>query len=412
MGFFLESFVKDLRRIRRDPAAVALAAAIPLLIAFLLMLAFGGEDDATSPRATLLVTDLDGTPAGGVLVGALGQGPLAGLIRVETVEETEGRRRIERGDASAHLIVPAGFGRALLDDEPSTLRVTTNPAQRILPRIVTETLGTFGDLVFYAQQLLGRPLREPTLGIESFRDFGDSASIALGREINDAVSGARPYLLPPLVSLEEPPADEPGPALHLGKLFLPGMLLMGLLFVAQSQSLDVWQEVDRGTLRRTATTPGGIGAWLAGKAAAVTVVMLVVGAVGMAAGRWVFGLEIARLPWAVAWTGLAGVLLFFILLALQVHAAGARAGSVLTSAVIFPLAMLGGSFFPFEIMPGFLAAIGRWTPNGWALSVLRALIDGETSSGALILPTAAVAAGTAGLFAYSLWRIRRRFLGA
>ena len=44
---------------------------------------------------------------------------------------------------------------------------------------------------------------------------------------------------------------------------------------------------------------------------------------------------------------------------------------------MFPLLMLGGSFFPFEAMPRWMAGIGTVTPNGWLLLRLRALIDGR-----------------------------------
>ena len=50
-------------------------------------------------------------------------------------------------------------------------------------------------------------------------------------------------------------------------------------------------------------------------------------------------------------------------------------GNVVISAVLFPLLMLGGSFFPSEAMPGWMAQVGRWTPNGWAVERLKALAD-------------------------------------
>jgi len=42
--------------------------------------------------------------------------------------------------------------------------------------------------------------------------------------------------------------------------------------------------------------------------------------------------------------------------------------------LIFPLMMIGGSFFPFEAMPDWMAAVGRLTPNGWALEHLKRII--------------------------------------
>jgi ABC-type multidrug transport system permease subunit len=38
--------------------------------------------------------------------------------------------------------------------------------------------------------------------------------------------------------------------------------------------------------------------------------------------------------------------------------------------------MLGGTFFPFEAMPKWLAAIGQYTPNGWAVMQFKEIISG------------------------------------
>jgi ABC-type multidrug transport system permease subunit len=52
---------------------------------------------------------------------------------------------------------------------------------------------------------------------------------------------------------------------------------------------------------------------------------------------------------------------------------------MLSFSVLFPLFMLGGSLFPSEAMPAWMAAIGRWTPNGWAVEQLKAILIGRTA---------------------------------
>jgi ABC-type multidrug transport system permease subunit len=51
---------------------------------------------------------------------------------------------------------------------------------------------------------------------------------------------------------------------------------------------------------------------------------------------------------------------------------------MLTNFVTLPLVMLGGGFTPFEWMPRSLARIGQWTPNGWCVMQLRAVLAGQT----------------------------------
>jgi ABC-type multidrug transport system permease subunit len=55
-----------------------------------------------------------------------------------------------------------------------------------------------------------------------------------------------------------------------------------------------------------------------------------------------------------------------------------RAANLITSMLLFPLLMAGGSFFPFAALPEWIAAIGRNTPNGFVAD--RLSLDITTAS--------------------------------
>jgi ABC-type multidrug transport system permease subunit len=95
---------------------------------------------------------------------------------------------------------------------------------------------------------------------------------------------------------------------------------------------------------------------------------------------------------------------------LQLLATSQKAGGLLSTLVLFPLMMIGGSFFPFEAMPGWLAAVGRRLPNGWALEQFRQILGGGATAAGL-LPAAAglLAALLAGIWLAG-WRLRGGFL--
>ena len=80
--------------------------------------------------------------------------------------------------------------------------------------------------------------------------------------------------------------------------------------------------------------------------------------------------------------------------------------------VLFPLLMIGGSFFPFEAMPEGLAAIGRLTPNGMALTELVDLLDGEVEAGSLARVAGTLFAAGALLLLFVARRVRRGFVAA
>ena len=99
-----------------------------------LNLVFGNSGQTST--AHLLVANQDDSVVSTFLVGALGQGGMAEFLSVEDVDLETGRERIGDGDGTALLIVPQGFGTALLNDEPTELTLITTPAQRILPAII------------------------------------------------------------------------------------------------------------------------------------------------------------------------------------------------------------------------------------------------------------------------------------
>jgi ABC-type multidrug transport system permease subunit len=360
------------------------------------------------PQARLLVADLDDTAVSGLFVGALNQGPLADLIEVVAVDPRTGERRMNAGEAAGFITIPEGFAEAVFQDEPLALPLVVDPSDPILPGILVETFSIFTDAVFFIQRILGEPLRDLTWpeGPPDPAQF-TAVSATIGQVLGEA--GA--YLFPPAIELEVVVTRSTARSMNFGQLFLPSMLMMAMLFVAQGHSLDLWKESDAGTLRRTLTTPARVSWFLLGKLAASAVTMLGLGVVALLGGRFVFGIPVADFPGAALWTGLSGALLLLLFMAVQVHATSARGGGVLTGAVIFPLAMLGGSFFPFEAMPDWLAAAGRWTPNGWALVELKRFLQGTGSAGTVVGSTAFVLAACAVLFLWIHHRLTGRFAG-
>src|SRR5262249_46242557 len=98
MRFLLSTAEKDLRRHVRDPLAVVLWVAIPLLIGGLITLVMGGLDKAP-PTAHLLLADEDGDLLPRLLTRAFGQPGDGQFVRIEIVTQAEGRSRIGRGEA-------------------------------------------------------------------------------------------------------------------------------------------------------------------------------------------------------------------------------------------------------------------------------------------------------------------------
>jgi ABC-type multidrug transport system permease subunit len=72
--------------------------------------------------------------------------------------------------------------------------------------------------------------------------------------------------------------------------------------------------------------------------------------------------------------------------------------------------MIGGSFFPFEVMPPWMASIGRWTPNGLAVTQTKALMFGQPEAVPLVIATSVIGLAAVAAFFGCLARLRGRFL--
>jgi len=399
---------KDIVRRLSDVSVLAIWIGIPTMLGVLITAMVGGSGGA-QPMARLLVVDRDDSTLSGLFASALSQGPLTGVIDAEQVEEDDGRARLDAGEATALLIVPEGFGAALLKEEPTELLLITNPAQRILPRIVIETLDIFGEATFYFHRVLNPELREVLAGLADGRAPSlETAQLSLA--IGEIAQRIGPILAKPQVELVVTTGDEEADdAPPLALLFMPGLIVLALFFVAQGTSADMWIERRLGTLARNLATPHGPASFLAGKLLGAAVLMVGIGGAGLVMVMAYHGVPWGGLPLALALSVAAGCVLTLLMQLVQLHASSERAGSILTTALLFPLLMLGGSFFPSEAMPGWLAGIGAMTPNGLAVERLKDVFLGRVDVIQMTRTFGAFALATAALFAYEARRLRHGF---
>lgn len=406
MRFLWISVRKDWSRVRRDPFALATSLAIPLILAVMMSLVFGRGQAV--PQGRLLVADEDDSVASNLLLGAFTRDPLGKMVLVEKVAQADGRARINRGDGSALLIVPAGFQEAFLRNRPFQLQLFTNPAQRILPQIIQQSLSIMVDGAFYVERLAGDQLR----AFDTQHAPPDELIASVSVSINHLATSLRRYLRPLAMDLETQVVADRSESQQgsFAASFLPSMIFMALLMIANSMALDIWKERLMGTLRRLAASPAPLGAFLVGRLIFVATVFVLVALVGLEAARAIAGVPVASLPAAAMWLTFAGSALFLMMLVVALTASTARAASVMGNLIVFPLAMIGGCFFPFEWMPAWMARIGRLTPNGWAITQFQAILAGEIDARRLAVAVVGLTAVSALMFMVALRRLRAGFL--
>lgn len=407
MSFLLASFRKDLSRWWQDPVAILLWLGIPFLVGGLITsLASGG--DGTGPSGVLLIHDQDESLLSGLIAGAYSQGQLAELISVEQVTLAEGTERIDAGEASGFLIIPEGFTAAFLDDQPVTLTLKTNPAQIILPGIIEDVTEILLDLGFYAQALFG-PEIDQIQNANDAAEFDASLAADIAVQIQAKVDTLSPIVFPPAFDVEivEPPPSEPRPNIAL--LFLPGIVLMAILFSAQGLSADYWKERETGTLRRLVSTPGLLSRFVYGKALAAALVVGMLGGITLGVGFLYHDVAWNKFIPSLIWVTVSGVGLFAWFAALQMLFPSRKAANLLTTILLFPLLMMGGSFFPLDVLPEWIAAIGRVSPNGFVVDRLTHELRSATAWSFTGKSWAIAIAMTISGLAICTWRLQSGF---
>jgi len=389
---------RDLLRYLRNPGRTALLFAIPLMMAAIFAVVFGGHGDDGGIVIRVLLWDEDSSLLGRMLQGAGDRPEAEGRLEVVPVGP-EGMEMMRHGDASALVHLPKGFTRAVIDGDPAAVELVKNPAQRYLPLVVEEGV-VLGATVLSAGS---RALRPELDVVSSFLDADhapeDAAVASLSASFNRRARQLDRYVFPPVVRLEavdvgaqegEETAAKPQGIAAVLSVFLPGFAILGVLFLAQSATRDMLHDRETGVVRQLLTAPVTPASYLAGKCLSVLVVsgaglgLLV--AAGVAAGvSWGPPLAVAAVVVAAAVAASGTLLLISSVVGSE------RQGDALSTIVIMSWCMLGGAFVPLAQMPAFLHPIASTTLVYWATSAFAALIAG----GALadVLPNLAVLAG-------------------
>ncbi len=412
MGRFPALVGLELRRRLRDPVSMIVWLAIPFLMVALMAAVFGRKGDHTMPRVTMVVVDHDQGIVAKLLSSAFESGKLATLLDVKSTNEPEAQRIMDQGKASVMVVIPKGFSRGFLDNQPVTIRVYRNPQESILPVIgedVIRFLATAGAefraaFVPLTEGLIDlRGQEKPTL------DQVTAFSTRIYRVFHDPRASNVLDMDRMQVTDRHPGTKKASHSEVIG-WFAPGIVAMALLFLCTGQSQEIQEDLTSGRLARAwtfASHPGlalaakGTALFLTASATGALLVLALDGALGWHAGPAAL-LLLHLVAVAAAFSGLA--------LLLRSLTKNPEAGGAAATGVMVGLGFLGGCFMPAIFLPPALRSVANVIPTGWAvqgfLILERASWAGKLGSiwpriGGLLV-TAVVCFSLAG------WRMRRK----
>jgi ABC-type multidrug transport system permease subunit len=405
MHFLLASIRKELKRRFNDPWALFMWLAIPLTIGILMSTVMGGGGPRI--RAILLVSDLDNSFISQTLPAAFSRGQLAEMVEVREIGELEGKTLMEEGGASAHLVIPDGFGDDYLNRREVDIYLSVNPAQRISPRLVRDVLESLLDLGNYLHLILGDELKTVT-GFDGVLNSDGEVTAGISADISRKITKIGPFLFPPKVEIvDQTPAPEGQPVSVLLLMF-PGIVVMAVFFAGNGMASNYWSERENGTLARWLVSPNQMGIYWVGQFISAMLLLGLVTLPILIGGFFYVGIPFEKLIPSLIWLMLAGPLLFAFLMLVQTLAATSRSADVIGTLLMFPLLMVGGSFFPTETMPDWLAPMADYTPNGRILEPLKQYFIGAYGSSGLLKELAFILTATIILIVLASLVARRR----
>ena len=346
------------------------------------------ETASELPSITILLEDRDNSFVSRLFQGALSGGKLAKTFTAKPVEKNAGQELMNRGKASALLIIPEGFSDDFLTKRLINVKLVKNPSETFKPKIVEEfvtILCEAGTRFVYASE-------EP-LAMAS-QSYNESTADLIAVKFSQLVRKASVYLNPPLIDLQTQEASESEVKSQQGQLkwgetifnyFFIGMAVMWLLFIIDIAARDFFREKEGSTLFRIISGPVRIREYLLAKMFYLFLLGMIALLVLFLGSMIIYNIQ----PHSILTLGLfsivviaseVGIIMLIYALAKTRNQAGAIA-----PAVILPLSMVGGAMVPFEVLPEFIKRAGVFSPLYWSGDGLKKIILSQASFSSLEL---------------------------
>jgi ABC-2 type transport system permease protein len=184
-------------------------------------------------------------------------------------------------------------------------------------------------------------------------------------------------LIPPAIRVErvrEGGEEASAPGINIFAYLFPGMVVLGLLFVAQISMRDLMRERRGGQLRRLLASPTPMGAVIASKLLSTLLLLVLCHFLFAGVASIAFGVPFGDVPASLLLVVAQGLAVTGLLALLFALARTERQGEAISSVVILSLSLLGGSMVPLEQFPESMRAIGRFTPNYWTIEGFREVL--------------------------------------
>jgi ABC-2 type transport system permease protein len=345
------NLVVSLKTFSREKSAMFFTIAFPIILILVFGTIFLNQDNVSFD---LPVQDLDQTPASAQLVKTL---ELDGKFRIITVDPAIDATQYAN-DRKVHLVlvIPGGYEKAFV-----------------------RRLGLVGGVPNAA-------FRDPNASVTVTYIYDAGASSTSPKMqilrsgfamVNQGMSGQPPFIR----AAETPMLTK---KYRFIEFFVPGIIAMSVMTSSLSGAVNMNAELrQKGVIRKLSTTPITRTDWILSNILYQFILAVISTMAILVVSYAVFGVRLQINAWLVGFIVLEVFAFGGIGMILTRVANEAESATAAANFIMFPMMFLSGSFFPLELMPGFLQTIARVLPLYYVNEGLRASMVSVDSMAAL-----------------------------
>ncbi|MBN3523501.1 ABC transporter permease [Paenibacillus apiarius] len=337
---------KEIRLLLKEKGTFFWLLVLPILFIVLFASVFGSAGSSTIKVQYL---DMDHTAASKELLQSIERMDGFELKTDSTLSLEEQLASIRDGKLSALLVLPQGFEASLKADANGPAEVTLYRDETVNSTVA--------------------PIQAVLHNIASgYRDASIAHALA-SSGMNEAK--LKQVLTPPIHIAEK---TENAVPFDMISQVVPGYTVMFVFFIIISMTRRFISDKETGMTARLSSTPMRPLSYLIGMWIPYLLVVLFQCAVLLSFGHFVYGLELGDMLSVVVIILALSLCVTGLGLALSVFAKSENQGVAFTQLIAMGGAVIGGLWFPTEMMPKFMQIIGQFTPQYWAQQGLKSVI--------------------------------------
>jgi ABC-2 type transport system permease protein len=325
------NLVVSIKTFSREKSAMFFTIAFPIILILVFGTIFLNQDNMSFD---LYVQDLDQTNSSAQLVKML-EG--SGRFRITTVDPASDATQYAKDHKlNLILVIPRGYGSSLV--RRTTFR---DPSASVTVTYIHDTSSTSTATKMQVLQ-------------------------SLFEVVNQGLSGSLPFIRSTETSILNK-------KYRFIEFFVPGIIAMSVMTSSLSGAVNVNAELrQKGIIRKLSTTPITRTDWILSNILYQFILAVVSTIAILLVSYAVFNVSLQINAWLLVFIVLevfafAGIGMILTRVANEAESAVAAA-----NVIMFPMMFLSGSFFPLEMMPGFLQTFARILPLYYVNEGLRA----------------------------------------